>query len=69
MKDQESSKLNSYLSVNEAAAYLGVSRHTLDNLRHQGGGPKYRKHGGRVLYPREELEAWSKAREFTSTSG
>lgn len=57
-----------YVSVAEAAAYLRLKRRTLDNMRWAGGGPKYRKHGGRVFYHRDELEAWSKRREFRSTS-
>jgi excisionase family DNA binding protein len=57
-----------YLSVAEAAQYLRLKRRTLDNLRWSGGGPKYRKHGGRVLYRRDDLEAWSQAREYRSTS-
>jgi len=57
-----------YLSVTEAAQYLRLKRRTLDNLRWSGGGPKYRKHGGRVLYRRDDLEAWSQAREYRSTS-
>ena len=57
-----------YISVAEAAAYLRLKRRTLDNLRWSGGGPKYRKHGGRVFYHRDELEQWSEAREFKSTS-
>lgn len=57
-----------YLSVAEAAQYLRLKRGTLDNFRWAGGGPKYRKHGGRVMYRRDELDAWSEAREFRSTS-
>lgn len=57
-----------FLSVVEAAAFLGLSRGTLDNLRWQGGGPAYRKHGGRVLYTLEALKHWSKSREHSSTS-
>lgn len=57
-----------FLSVTEAARYLKLSRSTLDNFRSAGGGPKYRKHGGRVLYHRDEIERWSRAREFKSTS-
>lgn len=57
-----------YVSVAEAAAYLRLKRRTLDNMRWAGGGPRYRKHGGRVFYHRDELEAWSKRREYRSTS-
>lgn len=57
-----------FFSVVEAAHYLRLKRRTLDNLRWSGGGPKYRKHGGRVLYRREDLDAWSKSRAYLSTS-
>lgn len=58
-----------YLTTDEAADYLRLKRRTLDNMRWTGGGPKYHKHGGRVLYHRDELTRWSKAREYSSTSG
>jgi len=57
-----------YVSVEEAAAYLRLKRRTLDNMRWIGGGPKYRKHGGRVFYHRDDLKAWSEARAVKSTS-
>lgn len=57
-----------FLSVAEAADYLRLSPRTLDNLRSSGGGPRYRKHGGKVIYALEALEEWSRARERSSTS-
>jgi len=57
-----------YVSVAEAAAYLRLKRRTLDNMRWIGGGPRYRKHGGRVFYHRDDLKAWSDSRAFKSTS-
>ena len=57
-----------FLSVAEAAIFLGLKRQTLDNFRWAGGGPRYRKHGGRVFYAREELERWSRSREYRNTS-
>lgn len=56
-----------FLSVLEAAAYLGLGRQTLDNFRWAGGGPLYRKHGGRVLYKREDLDKWSDERAYEHT--
>lgn len=56
-----------FLSVVQAADYLGLKRQTLDNFRWAGGGPRYRKHGGRVLYAREELDRWSSEREWKNT--
>lgn len=57
-----------FVTVEEAAEYLKLTRSTLDNFRWAGGGPKYRKHGGRVLYHRDELDRWSREREYKSTS-
>ena len=57
-----------FLNVTEAAEFLRMNRRTLDNLRWMGGGPKFRKHGARVYYRIEDLEAWSKDRELSSTS-
>jgi len=58
-----------YLDTIEAAAYLRLKRRTMDNMRWLGTGPKYRKHGGRICYHIDELEAWSQSREYRSTSG
>lgn len=57
-----------FLTVEEAARYLKLTRSTLDNFRWLGGGPSYRKHGGRVLYHIEELDRWSQSRAYKSTS-
>lgn len=57
-----------FFTVEEAADFLKLTRSTLDNFRWAGGGPNYRKHGGRVCYHRDELERWSRDREYKSTS-
>jgi hypothetical protein len=49
-----------FLTTAEAAAFLRLKKHTLENMRSQGIGPPFRKHGGRVFYHRDELSAWSK---------
>ena len=69
MNDESKQTFPAFLNVEEAAEYLRLKRHTLDNLRSTGGGPVYRKHAGKVVYPLESLEDWSKARERSSTSG
>ncbi|RTL71435.1 MAG: DNA-binding protein [Hyphomicrobiales bacterium] len=48
-----------FLTIDEAAKLLRVNRRTLDNLRWKQTGPPYRRHGGRVLYHRDELLKWS----------
>lgn len=58
-----------YLTNQEAADYLRLQTRTLDNLRWIGTGPKFRKHGGRIVYHINDLEAWSEKRLRISTSG
>jgi excisionase family DNA binding protein len=48
-----------YLSVQQAATYLGLSKSQLDIWRSQGcGGPPFYKHGHLVKYKRSELDSW-----------
>ena len=56
------------LNVQEAAAFLRLTRSTLDHYRCEGKGPIYRKHGTRVFYTLASLIDWSGRREFSSTS-
>ncbi len=58
-----------YMTTDEAAIYLRLRPRTLENMRRSGDGPSYRKHGGRVLYHRTELEVWSSSHRFVSTDG
>lgn len=65
MTDSSSSP---YLTLKEAAAYLRLNPRTLDNMRGRGVGPIYCKHGGRVVYHRDDLSAWSKSTRRHSSS-
>ena len=56
------------LSVNEAAAFLGLSASTLNKLRLSGDGPRYLKLGRRVLYDIRDLEVWASERRRNHTS-
>lgn len=58
-----------FLTVDEAALFLRLKKHTLDNMRWQGTGPKFRKHGGRIFYHRDELKQWSEQNRRQSSSG
>lgn len=53
-----------YLNVDEAARYLLLTTKTLNNYRWAGYGPKYRKHGGRVVYRKDDLDHWSEQRSI-----
>ena len=45
---------NPFLTIDETAELLRVNRRTLDNLRWQDDGPPFRRHGGRIVYHRDE---------------
>ena len=53
------SRRSKFLTTIEAAEYLRLVPHTLENMRWMRIGPDYRKHGGRVFYDLDELKAWS----------
>ncbi len=49
-----------FLTTDEAAEFLRLKRHTLENMRSLRTGPPARKHGVRVFYHVDDLIAWSK---------
>ena len=53
------SRRSKFFTTLEAAKYLRLVPHTLENMRSLRIGPDYRKHGGRVFYDRDDLKAWS----------
>ncbi|MCB4919668.1 helix-turn-helix domain-containing protein [Brucella intermedia] len=55
------------IRVKQAAAYLGLSKSTMDKLRHFGGGPRYFKLGRIVVYDTADLDAWRNERAASST--
>lgn len=61
-------KSSPYLTAPEAAGYLRLSPATLARWRCFGGGPRFRKFGGRVVYQLAELEAFAETRIRISTS-
>jgi predicted DNA-binding transcriptional regulator AlpA len=56
------------LTVLEAASYLSLSASTLNRLRVSGGGPRYAKLAGRVLYDVCDLDQWIEDNKRGSTS-
>ena len=57
-----------YLTVKQAAKYLGKGHRSLDRMRIEGGGPPYYKLGNSVRYRRDDLDEWAHARRRLSTS-
>ncbi|GFE94725.1 helix-turn-helix domain-containing protein [Acetobacter persici] len=60
--------LRPYLRGGEAAELIGVSIRTLEKYRCTGGGPPFLKVGFRVLYLREDVEAWLQRHRCQNTS-
>lgn len=58
----------SVFTTEEAAAYLRLSRQTLELLRLNGGGPRYAKLGRSVRYRRAALDEWLAANEQNHTA-
>jgi type IV secretory pathway protease TraF len=46
---------------------MKLKKETLANLRRQGIGPAFKGHGGRIVYRREDLDAWHTAHSAWST--
>jgi len=58
-----------FLSVKDAAEYLGLSPHTLYVWRHRRNGPPSFRMGprGRVMYRIEALDAWIREQEHADS--
>jgi len=57
------------LTVEEAAARLKISKHTLNRWRVTGEGPQFVKYGPRLVrYDEAVLEEWARKRLHGSTS-
>ena len=51
-----------YLTSAEAAHRLRLTTQTLANMRHKGHGPRYRKHGRKIIYVKKDIDQWSEQR-------
>ncbi|UPT64827.1 MAG: helix-turn-helix domain-containing protein [Hyphomonadaceae bacterium JAD_PAG50586_4] len=57
------------LTVEDAAARLKISKHTLNRWRVTGEGPPFIKSGPRLVrYDQAALDAWAQARTRSSTT-
>jgi excisionase family DNA binding protein len=56
------------LTVSQAADYIPCGISTLNKLRVSGGGPRFIKIGGRVLYDVRDLDKWLENCKRYSTS-
>lgn len=67
---QEADVHDDFYSPEQLSERLGgtIKPRTLANWRTSGTGPKYVKLGGKVAYPKREVEAWIAKRTVQSTS-
>jgi excisionase family DNA binding protein len=66
--DQPKEPERPFLNTKEAAAWLRLTKNTLEKMRVNGTGPAYRKHGRYVRYHIEDLVDYSNATKRRSTS-
>jgi excisionase family DNA binding protein len=59
----------SLLTTEQAAAHLGLGKHTLEIWRMKGQGPAFRKLGRLVRYSAGDLEAFIAGAARTTTGG
>jgi excisionase family DNA binding protein len=55
-------------TVKEAADYIRCGVSTLNKLRVKGGGPRYIKIGGKILYDDADIDKWLDDHKRGSTS-
>lgn len=51
-----------FLNPKQAGFYVGLSHRTLEAMRLEGRGPRWRKHGRHVRYHVDDLDTWSLSR-------
>ena len=58
-----------FLNTAQAAHYIGLADRTLETMRTEGTGPRFRRHGRFVRYHIDDLDAWSEGSLARRTSG
>lgn len=48
-----------YFDTRAAARFLGLSPRTLEKMRMENSGPRYRKFGSRCVYTINDLREWA----------
>jgi excisionase family DNA binding protein len=56
-----------FLTTAQAAHYIGLSARTLERMRRNGDGPRFRRHGRYVRYHITDLDDWSASRSRIRT--
>ena len=56
------------LTVQKAAEYVGLSQHTLNQMRSGGRGPRFLKLGRSIRYDTRDLDIWLDRNKRRSTN-
>lgn len=65
----ETSTASPYMTTKELAAHVRKTVSTVRGWRHRGIGPRGTRFGKEVLYRREDVDTWLKAREAADEIG
>jgi hypothetical protein len=58
-----------FLTQEEAGTLIRLSPRSLERMRVEGRGPRFRKHGRLVVYALDDVLAWSERRSRQRTEG
>ena len=58
-----------FLNTAQAAHYIGLSYRTLEQMRWNGLGPDYRRHGRFIRYHIDDLDDWSRSNGRAARKG
>lgn len=56
-----------YLTPQQAGQHINLSPRTLEKMRSDGGGPRFKKLGKRIRYTKADLDKWAESRSCDST--
>ncbi len=57
-----------FLNTQQAAHYMCISERLLEQMRRDGKGPRFRKHGRHIRYRISDLDAYSDGRSSGGSS-
>ena len=66
---EQARKGSPFLNTAQAAPYIGLSYRTLEQMRWNGLGPSFRRHGRFVRYHIDDLDSWSRSTQGDTDKG
>jgi len=69
MRAAQARKGSPFLNTAQAAHYIGLSYRTLEQMRWNGVGPSFRRHGRFIRYHIDDLDQWSRSTQGNAHKG